>query len=282
MSRVPVVVVCLIVVGLGSGLVWAQQGTPNLPSAVPWQADEINLTGEARFFEGSGNETLAVSLRGRMGLGSEAEICYFTMDTKGEDPINEIVRRSEADLVALTFKWLVRGGARRVAVRAGMEVPVSSRPTGTNTDSGAFAAQGSVIPTLSLPLEWGDRASTLFIIEPKAVWFRDNIPNSIGGVTPGFGDVIVLGAGFCHNLGKFTLVADAAVPLAGDNSIDKNTNLVTDEVVWAAGVSWDVGGQHDLSIDVFSTSAAGPTPATSIIAAPDQSGALGISVSGEF
>jgi hypothetical protein len=266
---------------LAGGLAWAQEGTPNIPSAVPWKADTHRITGEARFFEGSGNETLALRIRGRMGDSAGAALCFFAMDTRGEDPISGAVRESDLQLLALDFQRLLHDGLRRVGLRAGVELAILG-PTGTNTATGAVARQRGVIPSLSVPVEWGDPDDILVIVEPKAVWFDDSIPNSIGGITPGFGDVIALGGGVSQDLGRFTLRGDIAVVLAGDNTIDGNTNRPTRHFVWSTGVSWDAGGEYHPHVDIFITNAAGLTPAMSIIAAPGQSAALGVAISGEF
>lgn len=279
MRRATVLVICLMV--LGVGLAWAQEGTPNLSSAVPWQAEKSQVTGEVRLFEGSGNATVAISLRGAVEEGMDAELCYFTMDTEGEGAINNAVRRSEMDLVVVNLKWAVSGGSPKVAVQPGLEMPRSA-PTGTNAATGGFAAQRAVIPTLSVPMEWGDPAGLLLILQPKAAWFKSNIPDSTGGITEGFGHVLALGVGVVYNAGAFRLIGDATTVLSGDNSIDEATNNVTDDLVWSAGASVDAGGRYDLTISVFATNAFGPTPATSLLATPDQSIGTGVCVSGEF
>jgi len=285
MPRAAVVTGWLMVLALGFGLACAQEGTPNLVSPVPWQGENTKVTGEARFFEGSGNETVALSVRSRLDQSSDVEVCYFSMDTRGEDPIGGAVRRSEADLLSVNAKWLLKDGSVKVALRPGLALRLT-RPTGANTSTGAYAAQGGSIPTLSLPMEWGDPESGLLMLQPKAAWFKDNIPNSVGGVTKGFGSVIALGVGAVYNvdyhLGSFGFVGDATVVLSGNNSIDETSNTVTDDLVWSAGVRWDAGGRYDLNVVIFATNAAGPTPAMSLIAAPDQSSAVGARVSGEF
>lgn len=281
MPRLSHFVIYLAPLVLPGGLAWSQEGTPNLPSAVPWRADAHRITGEVRFFEGSGNETLALRIRGRIDDSAGAALCFFAMDTRGEDAISGAVRESDLQLLALDFKRLLHDGAGRVGLRAGIELAILG-PTGINTATGAIARQRGVIPSLSVPVEWGDPEDTLFIVEPKAVWFDDSIPDSGGGLTPGFGGILAVGGGVSEDLGLVTLVGDIAVVLAGDNSIDGQTNRPTSDFVWSTGVSWDAGGEHRPHVDVFITNAAGPTPAMSIIAAPDQSAALGVSISAEF
>ncbi len=279
MPRTTLLLICLL--ALGVNLAWAQHGTANLSSAVPWQAEKSQVTGEVRLFEGSGNETAALSLRGRVGEGLEGELCYFTMDTEGEGAVNGAVRRSEMDLVAVNMKWLLNQGSTRIGLRAGLEMPATA-PTGTNTATGGYAAQRDVIPTLSLPMEWGDPSAVSLFLEPKVAWFEENLSGNTTATTPGFGSVLVVGGGVAYNAGAIRLMGDATVVLAGDNSIDKTTNKVTDDLVWSAGASWEAGGSCALTVSAFATNAFGPTPATSLLATPDQCIGTGLSVSGEF
>ncbi len=278
MSRSVVTLLLIAVAALVAGAAWAQFGTPNLPSATPWQGDDYDVKAEGRFWNGD-NQTWGLFIRGENSDKGDTTLGYFDWEAEGEDPIAGAIRQSDYRAVVVDLKWLVWDSSPRVALRLGADLQVS-RSRGTNLDLGASAFGNGPIPAVSLPIEFGDPTGILFLLEPKAVWFDDTLPTSSGGTIEGFGDLIMIGGGARYRLGGQTaIVADAAFPVSGSNTINDVTNEVDKDVVWAVGVSQMFGGWM---VDVFATNAAGPTPATSSIAAPDQSVGVGVRVGGAW
>ena len=70
MSRTAMVVMLVAIIVLSVSGAWAQYGTVNLPSAVPWQEDGTEVTAQVRLWDG-GNETYDINLRGSLGKASE-------------------------------------------------------------------------------------------------------------------------------------------------------------------------------------------------------------------
>lgn len=275
MARAGTLAAVVTVLLLAAGAATAQVGTWGIPSATPWPADDSQAFGEARFFEDE-NETWGAFVRGGFDDNGEAVVGYFNWDVTGEDPINGAVRASDLSLVVFDVKWLVKDTEPRVALRVGADLEADSG-TGTNTATGGSAFVQGAIPSVSLPIEFGNPDGALWLIEPKVVWFDTRMPTNVGGPIEGFGTAIMIGGGVRYPIGgNVTFVADAAYPINDSNSIDDATNEVTEELVWSAGVSADLGSGWDG--DVFATTAAGPTPATSAIATPDQSVGFGVRV----
>lgn len=281
MSRTAMVVMLVAIIVLSVSGAWAQYGTVNLPSAVPWQEDGTEVTAQVRLWDG-GNETYDINLRGSLGEASEVQIGWFSMSIEGDDPINDAVRASDLDLMTLSLLVTLPDTPWAMAVRVGAEFPTDV-PRGVNTATGGVAAQRRAIPVISLPMQWGVADDVLVIVEPKGVGFDADMAASDGsGIVEGFGDLFMLGAGVRYTAGAIDLFADAAYPISGDNSVDENTNAVEKELAWSAGGSYFVGGSHDWTVDVFATNTAGPSPATSAIATPDQSIGVGVGVGGTF
>ncbi len=260
---------------LVAGAVSAQTGTWNLPSATTLEDGSTEGYSDVRFFEDD-NETWGVFLRGGFDDNGEASFGYFDWETTGEDPINGAVRQSNFDAVVADVKWQLKETSPRVAVRAGADLKVGSA-RGTNTATGASAYLNGAIPSASLPVEFGNPDGTLLILEPKIVWFDTQMVTDAGPPIEGFGTVVMIGGGVRYPFsGNLTFVADAAYPVDGSNSIDDATNAVTEELAWSAGVDAEFG--RDWTAGVFASTAAGPTPATSAIATPDQAIGLGVRV----
>ena len=253
----------------------AQTGTWDIPSATTLEEGTTEVYTDVRFFEGD-NETWGLFLRGTFDDNGEATFGYFDWDVTGEDPINGAVRRTEMSVVVADVKWQLRDRSPRVAFRAAADFKVGSA-TGTNTVTGGSAYVDGAIPTISFPIEFGNPDGILWILEPKVTWFDTRMPTDVGPPIEGFGTAVMLGGGVRYPIDdRFTFIANVAYPINDSNSIDDATNEVTEEWVWSAGVSADFGSGWDAG--VFATTAAGPTPATSSIATPDQSVGVGVRV----
>ncbi len=267
---------------------WCQEGTANLQAATTWQGPTV-WQGEARVFGGGPNTIWSLGLRGEVNDRTEASLTYVAMTNLGRDPIGgsgasmSAVRASRLHLISLGWKARISRAAahRHVALFPALELATSG-PVGRNTASGGYAQENRVIPSLGIPIEW-TQGSRLWIVEPKIVWFDSSMPDSVGGVTQGFGRVIGLGVGIVDRIDENNdFVADILAVLDGDNTIDERTNTVEDQFVWSAGIRWHRGSERTTVIDLFVTNSAGPTTATSLIAAPDNSKGLGIRVEHEF
>ncbi len=280
MQRTLVATVVIALFALSAGASWAQMGTPNLPSATPWQGADA-YRAEGRFFQ-EDNQTWGVFFRGANGERADGMFGYFDWETTGEDPIGGAVRQSDYEAVVIDLKWLLYEGSPAVAVRGGADLPLGN-PRGTNLSTTSAALGSGPIPVVSVPVEFGIVGDATVVVEPKYIWFDDPLSVVGGGSVEGWGEVFMLGAGVRWPISERTdVVADAAYPLSGTNSIDEVTNEVTEALAWSAGISHMIGGSGDWQIDLFATTAAGPTPATSSIATPDQSVGGGVSVSGTW
>jgi hypothetical protein len=253
--------------------------TANLQTAEPWPEGSTLLYGDVRTWEGD-NWTFSAAARTNVGEDMDAEVTLFHMDTSGEDPIAGAVRDSEATLLGLNFKWVAyRGDDLTISVIPGAEFPIDDME-GTNTAIPATATSDDIIPTITVPFEFTSEAGTIYRVGPRYIGF-DEAPQVGDATIDGFGDVIALAGGATHDFGEYSLLGDLAIVLAGDNSIDENTNAPTDEFVWSLGGAWHPE-DNDVRVDLFVTNAAGPTAASSIIATPDSSVGVGVRVSGEF
>jgi hypothetical protein len=274
MSRITVAVIVAAVVLCACTAV-AQVGTWNIPSASAWDNDDAESFVEGRWWDGD-NTTWGAFVRGQFDDNGEAIVGYFDWDALGEDPINGAVRRTDYSAVVVDLKCELTDGSPVISLRAGADLE-GDDGRGQNTAMGGSAFTTGTIPVFSLPIEFGNPAGTLLILEPKVIFFDTQMPTNVGPPIEGFGTTIMIGGGVRYPIsGSLTAIADAAYPVNDSNSIDDTTNEVTEELVWSAGVSADLGG--DWTGDVFATTAAGPTPATSSIATPDQSVGVGVRV----
>ncbi|MEA3402518.1 MAG: hypothetical protein U9R79_14870 [Armatimonadota bacterium] len=277
----PSMYVCCALLLVTAGCAVAQSGTPNWASAHPWHGESIEAAGQVRVWEGDGNETVSVGVRGAMGENADARVQYFVMDTEGDDPINASLRRSKLGVLAFTFTWPVTEGDYMVSVQPGFEF-ITAGMRGTSAVTGQSAVSDDVVTTLAVPVElaWSD--STRLIVGPKAACYGSTARTTFGTSIDSFGTIVALGGGVVHDFGTWELFGDAAAVVEGNNTINETTNLVDDDFVWSAGARWQTGGPEDWVVDLFATNAAGPTAATSLLAAPDQSVGVGLRVGRAF
>jgi len=253
-------------------------GTANLPSAEPWQAPTVLFSGEGRFWDGA--QTWAARARTRVGDDMDAELTLFTMSTSSQDAIAEGMRDSDATLLGANLKWLAyEDEGVTISVIPGLEAPLDDTE-GTNRAIPATALSDDIIPVLAVPIQFESIDGTIFTVVPRYVGF-DEAPRVTGnGIVAGFGDTTALGASIYRPLRSYAVWADVQVVLSGNNTVEESTGAVTDEIVWSAGATWFA--EDDWKIDLFATTAAGPTAATSLIGASDGSVGIGIGASGEF
>lgn len=274
-------VTLMVVLAVGSG--WAQVGTLHIPSAVPCPEDTVQLTGQVRAFEDSENLTYNVNARGGVAPNVDMSLGWFSMSSEGPEPIGGAVRRSELHLLTLGGLWQVQSGNWRMALRGGGEFPVRT-VKGINTELGLAAPQRQVIPFIAGVVEFGDPDRTVYLFEAKGVgWDADMAVEQLtdgidtdqvdgdGAVVEGFGSLFIVGIGAVHNFGAGKVFADLAYPVSGENCINEETNAVEQALVWSLGGSYNFGGGNDLTLTVGLSNAAGPTAATSTLAAPGSS-----------
>ncbi|MFW5867242.1 MAG: hypothetical protein ACOCX2_05465 [Armatimonadota bacterium] len=254
--------------------------TPSLQCAEPWPEGSILVWGDARTWE-LDNWTFAAGARMSVGEDMDAEATLFHMNTSGEDAVNGVVRDSEATLLGLNFKWVARRTENlTISVIPGAEFPIGDIK-GTNTAIPATASSDDFIPVLAVPFEFSAQEDTIFRLVPRYVGFDEAPELADGTRIRGFGDVLALGAAVIHDFGEYSVMADGTFVADGHNSIDDGTNAPSDEFVWSVGGAWHPI-DRDMRVDLFVTNAAGPTAASSMIAAPDSSIGVGVKVSGEF
>jgi hypothetical protein len=212
---------------------------------------------------------------------------YVRFDNVGRPPIAGALRASEVDGPGVWLKYVVRDtepGSWGAAVIPGVEF---LDIFGTNQAIDATAGDQETVFTLECPIgiPTGD---ALWIIDPKLATFPSTAPVFAGPGTPvgmvlpaeidSFGTVFGVGLGGIAPLGptgRWWVYANVTPILAGDNAIDAATNDPTIQLPWTAGIRWDADVDESLSVDVFATTAAGGTTATSLLAAPDKTVAIG-------
>lgn len=254
---------------LASALAAAPGDGPNLAVPASLEAGTWSIEGDFRFFDG-GNTTSGFQITYGTSDNSEAAISFVTFDNEGPDPILTALRRSELDMLTFSFRLVgseIEDHDWGFAGQFDLEVPLTWR--GTNLATGEFAETDSSIVALSLIIgrKWCDRLTVR--TQPKLVFFRDDIPNSLGGSTESFGTVLAVTSGGTLELSdNCALFADWTNTWAGDNAISHRTNRPAERIVWTVGgrIQSDDG---DKWVELYVTNGAGLTTATSVIAAPD-------------
>jgi len=249
--------------------------TINLRSGTVLQGPAVGW-GEARFWDGDGNETIAVGATGQMAARWDGTLMFQDIDVSGEDPIAGIVRASELQLIAGDLRWQLRSGSWNIAVNPGLEF-VTGKARGTNTATGDYVDWGDdAIPTLGVICE-RTSGSWTWIINPKLAGWQGSAIATNEQLVEGFGTVIGIGVGVRKQLSdRWLLMADVTPIIAGDNSINEDTNQVERDVVWGVGASYLLVPAHNTWLTAFGSNAFGPTPATSLLAAPNNSICLGV------
>lgn len=251
------------------------EGTPNLASAKAYEGGSY-VWGDLRSWDGSGNESFALGIKGPMGNRSDVGISFYNATITGQDPVNNAVRTSNMQLLSLDMKWqLTSTGSWTISWMPSAAV-ATRRPTGFNTGTGAFAEQDEMIFAGGLLME-RKFGSWNCIINPKAAWWDSSMLASNGAMVRGFGRVVGVGVGLSKPVSRrFSFAADVTPIIDGDNAIDEVTNLLEDRLVWSAALSYHFGGSNPNVLTVYGTNAFGPTAATSLLASPESSVAFGV------
>lgn len=249
--------------------------TINLKSGMVNQGPTVGW-GEVRFWEGGGNQTLAAGATGKMADRWDGTIMFQDIDVSGDDPVAGIVRASELQLLSVDTRWQHHLGGWSVAVNPGLEF-VTGKARGTNTGTGDYVDWGDdVIPTLGVVFE-RQFGSWTWVVNPKLAGWPGSGVATNDQLVEGFGTVVGVGVGVRKTMGdRLQLMADVTPIISGDNTLNEDTNLVDQDVVWGVGASYLLVPAHGTWLTVFGSNAFGATPATSLLAVPNNSICVGL------
>ena len=255
-------------------------GTVNLRSGVVYQGPNVG-SGEMRYWDGDGNQTYSLGLTGKVADKVDGSLTWLDNDTEGEDPIGGVVRATDLQLLALDAGWQVRDTNWKIALNPGVEM-ITSGAVATNTDTGESADWGDMVGTFGVVCE-RQYGSWTWIINPKLAAWKDDVVATNSQTVEGFGTVIGIGVGLRKQMGeRLVLLADVTPIISGDNTLDEDTNLVDRAVVWGVGASCLLFPECNGWVTVFGSNAFGPTPATSLLATPNNSVCFGLRATSTF
>lgn len=262
-------------------------GTPNLGTAAI-QTQDARWFVEGRIYDVDSdaqewyeNSTLSLGFASPINEKTEFNLAFSLINNTGPDPIAGSLHVSDRSVLAPYLKRVFSNdGGAVLALTAGADVALS-QAKGTSAAGSAY--QDDFTPAMKLQLEWGDAGEFQWQLAAQVAFWDTWAATNVGGPIPGFGTVVGLGGGVSIPLGaKLTLVGDVMGIAKGDNVVDSDTGLVDTQIIWSAGGNWLLGGPYSSVVKVFATNAMGPTPATSLIGAPDNSVGFGLAVLREF
>ena len=273
-----------MVVAVAAGAV--DDGTPNLGTAAIQQQDARWFV-EGRIFDTNedqqwyGNSTLSIGFAAPVNEETEFDLMVSALNNAGEDPIAGAIRESKRVVLAPYVKrCFSKDGNSTISLTIGADVALN-QAKGVVGVSEAY--QNDFTPAAKLQLQWGSAGQVQWQAAAQVAFWNTWCATNIGGAIPGFGTVVALGGGVSVPMGnKLTLVGDVMGIVGGKNVINSVTNDVDTQLIWSAGGNWLFGGPFTTSLKVFATNAMGPTPATSIIGAPDNSVGFGVALLREF
>jgi hypothetical protein len=257
------------VILLASNLMAAPPDGPNLAVPDTLEAGKWCLQSDFRFFEGD-NTTSSFKLTYGTADNSETSLGFVTFDNTGPDPIAGALRRSELDMLTFSYRLIgqeAEGSRWGIGGQFDLEIPFTWR--GTNLATGARAETDDSILAISLLLDHRACDKLALRTQPKLVFFRDTIPDSLGGDTKSFGTVLAVTSGGTLELSdRWWLFADWTNVWAGDNAISQRSGLPADRTLWTAGARLQ-SPDGTKWIELYMTNAAGLSTATSVIGAPE-------------
>jgi len=262
-------------------------GTPNLGTAQINQQDARWFV-EGRIYETDDdtqdwydNTTLSIGFSSPINEKTGFQVMLSDMRNSGADPIAGAIRTSNRTVLAPYVKRNFSNAAgSAVSLTIGADIALN---TTEGLNGAAAAYQNDFTPAAKLQVEWGKPGSLQWQLAAQVAFWDTWCETNVGPAIPGFGTVVALGGGVTVPFGtKLTLVGDVMGIAGGKNVINADTNAVDTQLIWSAGGNWMFGGPYSTSLSVFATNAMGPTPATSIIGAPDNSVGLGLALRREF
>ncbi|MCE5236987.1 hypothetical protein LLH23_00665 [bacterium] len=255
-------------------------GTLNLRSGVAYKGANVGWT-DWRFWDGEDNKTYAFGLTGKVADNWDGSVTFQAAGTEGEDPIGGAVRKSDLQLLALDAGWQVRDTNWKIVLNPGCEF-VTADALGTNAVTGESADWGDMIGTFGVVCE-RQYGSWTWIINPKLAGWKDDVVATNYQTVEGFGTVIGIGVGLRKQMDdRLVLMADVTPIISGDNSLDMDTNEVERTLVWGVGATYLLLPDSNTWLTVFGSNAFGTTPATSLLATPDNSVCFGVRAASTF
>jgi hypothetical protein len=258
-------------------------GTPNLGTARICQQDARWFVDARVFSTSSGqswwdNTPVSVGFTSPIDEDTEFSLTGSYMSNSGKDPIAGSIVTSRRVILGPYIKRAFSKCAHGVvSLTIGADVALSRAKA--YSMPGLEAYQNDFTPAAKLQAEWGKPGKTQWQLAAQVAFWDTMCSTSAGGTIPGFGTVVGLGGGVSVPIGgKLTLVADAMGIVGGKNTLNISTDTLANEWVWSAGGNWLFGGAYDTCLSVYATNAMGPTPGSSLIAAPDNSVALGLAL----
>lgn len=267
-------------------VVFAADGPPNLGTAAVAGEDGPNRWYiDARIFEnGAGqsdfaNTTYSLGFTTPINDNMDLWAGYSWMNASGPNAINGAVRASERDVLTAAVKCRISSKTSNptISVTGGLDVGTNSG-LGTNTATGFYAKQDPIIPAAKLQIEWGKPGGTQFQIAGQIAWWDDTVPATNGDIIANYGTVSAVGAGLVWPISRrLALSGDAMFIVGGENAVTA-ANLLDDEMVWSAGGSYAFKDRSNTVLSAYATNSMSPTVSGSIIAASEDSVALGLSL----
>lgn len=266
---------------------FAADGPPNLDNAAVCGEDgQTRWFLDARFFETGtddedwDNATYSIGFQAPINYHTDFILGYSAMDAVGPNPINGAIRKSDRDVLTAALKRRISGENSNPtwALTIGADVEAGGETKGMNTALGASAYQKTVTPAAKLQVEFGDPGRFQFQVAGQVAWWDTMLPCDNGTVIEGYGTVVGVGGGVVWPFSsRLSLTGDAMVIVDGENAVMAD-NTLDDEVVWSAGGTYRFGDANDTTLSVYATNSMSPTLAGSIIAASEDSLALGIAL----
>lgn len=270
----------------------AQNGTLNLGSADILQ-DGNEWFAEARTYKLSGDnvaweDNITLSLGGRAPINgrSEFSLVYSRARSMGNERDFGLIGgppdviETKREVLAPSLKWRFSDPAARTALAlvVGADVAIT-RAVSLNRDTGAWASEDVFTPAARLQAAWGRPGTLQWQLAAQVAAWDSRRENNLAQVVDGFGTVAAVGGGAVWPMSsRLALAGDFMVPVSGDNVLNEDTGVLDDTVVWSAALGWDIRSFSAQRLTVFATNALGPTLGSSIIATPDDTPAMGVSL----
>jgi hypothetical protein len=264
-------------------------GTPNLGTAAI-QTQDARWFVEGRIYdvddntqEWSDNTTFSLGFAAPINEKTEFNLAYSVINNTNADPIGGGALGTAWDrsvLAPYLKRVFSNDGDSAISLTIGADVALSQAE---GTSAGGTAYEDDFTPAAKLQLEWGDPGEVQWQLAAQVAFWDTWAATDVDGAIPGFGTVVGLGGGISVPMGaKLTLVGDVMGIAKGENVVNSTTGAMDNQLIWSAGGNWLLGGPSSSVLKVFATNAMGPTPATSIIGAPDNSVGFGLAWLREF
>ncbi|BDA67202.1 hypothetical protein CAL7716_013680 [Calothrix sp. PCC 7716] len=176
----------------------------------------------------------------------------------------------ETTLQAKQRIWQSQNGTQALSGVVALSRAGGGRPYRFSDNAGLSVAglNKQTVFSLELPYTFTPNDQWQFTLSPKVAFLpEDNALylNKLPGSNSGFGTTFGLASGISYKLSnRFIIWGDAFVPFSGNNTINRDTGLVTKTIAYNAGLRYVINPR--LSTDLFVSNALGNTGALSLIA----------------